>query len=202
MNAPFRRIVAAIDRCDLANAVFEQAFILAQQHHSLLILTHCTSLQISEHMGTFIDAGFGLVSPAKLQQLDEEYRDQVDEDYQWLCDYASVAQAEGVCTQVIHQVGEACVQICSLAKHSYADLIVMGRSRKLGLKQRLFGCKTDYVMRYAPCPVMVVQSESHTQYLPPQVAPSIAEQPHQADIHLTDWKPIHPTNTIRRHTWN
>jgi hypothetical protein len=48
----FNRILAAPDRDDFADAVFDHSLTLAQQYHSQLILTHCTSLKIAEHMGT------------------------------------------------------------------------------------------------------------------------------------------------------
>ncbi|WP_416666511.1 universal stress protein [Egbenema bharatensis] len=198
----FHGILAALGRDNFADAIFDRSLTLAQQYHSRLILTHCTRLKIAEHMGTFIDAGFGLVSPGKLQQLDEEHRDQVDADYQWLCDYAAIAHALGVPAKAVHQVGDVGVQICRLANHSHADLIVMGRSLKPGLKRRFFGSTPDYVMRHASCPVLVVQNEFHTQPLPPGAVKPSTEGAHQSPLHLVDWKPTHLPTTIRSHTWN
>jgi nucleotide-binding universal stress UspA family protein len=166
MKLPFKRILAAIDRSNLARDVFNRALALAQQNHSHLILSHCTSLKTIKQMGTLIDAGFGLVSSAKLRQLDREHHELVNEAYRWLCNYALEAQTQGVFAEIVHEVGEARVQICHLAQQLNADLIVIGSSGKASWKQRLCGSKTEYVARHAPCCVMVVQPEDDTQRLP------------------------------------
>jgi nucleotide-binding universal stress UspA family protein len=185
MKLSFKRILAAIDRSNSAKAVFNRALTLAQQNHSQLILTHCTSLKMMEQMGTLIDAGFGLVSSAKLRQLNNEHHAQVNEAYQWLCNYALEAQAHGVFAEVVHEVGEARVQICHLAQQLNADLIVLGSSSKASLKQRLCGSKTEYVMRHAPCCVMVVQAEDESQCLhQPRTPKKYVNESHRTESRL------------------
>lgn len=166
MKTSFKRILAAIDRSNSAKDVFNRALALAKQNHSHLILTHCTSLKTMEQMGTLIDAGFGLVSSAKLRQLSREHDEHVHEAYRWLCNYALEAQAQGVLAEIVYEVGEASVQICHLAQQLNADLILIGSSGKASLRQRLWGSKTEYVVRHAPCCLIVVQPEDETQRLP------------------------------------
>lgn len=167
MKAKFKRILVALSCQNSAREVFERSLALAQQDHSSLILTHCTRLKIWEQMGTLIDAGCGLVSRTKLQQLDQGHHQEIHQAYQWLCAYVLEAESRGVFAEMIHRIGEPTEQICHLAQDSKADLIVMGRSKKLNLKQRLLGDKMNHIVTHAPCSVMVVQSANTPDHLPP-----------------------------------
>src|SRR5258708_15121577 len=53
------------------------------------------------------------------------------------------------------------------------DLIVMGTHGLTGLKHRLFGGKTEEVVRRARCPVMVVKAPAHKAALPVAHAPGL-----------------------------
>lgn len=165
MTRQFKRILAAMDRSVLASDIFEQALALAQQNHSHLMLTHCISLKTLEQLGTFMDAGFGLASPAKLRQLQEQHLEEVNEVWQWLCAYAIQAQAQGVVAEVTCETGDAGTQICSLAQQWDADLIVIGHGGKPSLKEKLFGSTTNHVVLHAPCTVMAVQPRESAERL-------------------------------------
>jgi nucleotide-binding universal stress UspA family protein len=54
--------------------------------------------------------------------------------------------------------GHAGLQICSRAEKLGVDLIVTSTHGKTGLKQVLLGSIAEYVVRHAPCPVLVVPS--------------------------------------------
>jgi nucleotide-binding universal stress UspA family protein len=160
MNMTFRCLLAAIACPSSGNAVFAYAQSLAQQNHSRLVLAHCTSLKTLKHMGVFIDAGFGLASPAKLRQLDYEHYDAMEQVDAWLQNYAFVARSHGISTEVVHQVGDTSQWICHLAQHCQADLIVIGQSRKSRFWQKLFGSKTQQIVMNAPCSVVVAHSKN------------------------------------------
>jgi nucleotide-binding universal stress UspA family protein len=159
MNITFRCILAAIACPSSGNTVFAYALSLAQQSHSRLVLTHCTSLKTLKHMGTFIDAGFGLASPNKLRKLEYEHYDEMEQVDAWLQDYALIARSHGVHTEVIHQVGDTSEWIRHLAQHCQADLIVIGQSRKSRFRQKLLGSKTQQIVMNAPCSVVVARSK-------------------------------------------
>lgn len=165
MKAPFKRILVALDRSASANNVFELAIALAQQNCKHLMLTHCISLKTLEQLGTLVDAGFGLATCAKLQRLQDEHRNKVNEAWHWLCEYALQAQAQGVFAEVTCQVGDAGVQICSLAQQWEADLIVIGQGGKPSLKEKVFGSTTNHVRHHASCSIMIVQPENTPQCL-------------------------------------
>jgi universal stress protein A len=48
-------------------------------------------------------------------------------------------------------------EICQTAEAQAADLIVMGTRGRTGLKHFLLGSIAEKVVRYAPCPVLVVR---------------------------------------------
>jgi universal stress protein A len=62
------------------------------------------------------------------------------------------------------QVGHAGQQICERAEVCGADLIVTSAHGTTGLKHVLIGSTAEYVVRHAPCPVLVVPTRpSETQ---------------------------------------
>ena len=46
--------------------------------------------------------------------------------------------------------------LCALASEIAADSIIMGTRGRGGIKRALLGSVSDYVVRNAPCPVLVV----------------------------------------------
>jgi universal stress protein A len=61
-------------------------------------------------------------------------------------------------TQVV--LGEPFNDICSIAAQEKADVIVMGSHGRTGLGHVLLGSVAERVVRYAPCPVLVVGKKS------------------------------------------
>ncbi len=45
--------------------------------------------------------------------------------------------------------------ICDVARSLPADVIVMGTQGRSGFKRAMFGSTSDYVVRHAPCPVLI-----------------------------------------------
>lgn len=60
----------------------------------------------------------------------------------------------------VHLVeGSAGEQILEVAEKEEVDLIVMTSHGKSGLERWIFGSTAERVLRYAPCPVMVVKAQ-------------------------------------------
>jgi nucleotide-binding universal stress UspA family protein len=68
------------------------------------------------------------------------------------------AEAEGVTINSIVTEGVPAAVLCEAAKD--ADLIVIGHGHHGSLRQRLLGSVAQEVMRYSPCPVVVVPHQS------------------------------------------
>jgi nucleotide-binding universal stress UspA family protein len=60
--------------------------------------------------------------------------------------------------ELIVRQGKAHQQITSLAGEQGMDLIIMATKGYTGLEHTLLGSTTERVVRYAPCPVLVVRS--------------------------------------------
>jgi len=54
------------------------------------------------------------------------------------------------------QIGHAGDQVCGRAKNLGTDLIVTSTHGPTGLKRILIGSTAEYIMRHAPCPVLVL----------------------------------------------
>lgn len=59
-------------------------------------------------------------------------------------------------------IGEPFDKICQIAETSNSDLIVMGSHGRTGLAHVFLGSVAERVVRYAPCPVLVVRQEATT----------------------------------------
>ena len=59
------------------------------------------------------------------------------------------------------QTGAPGNEIVSFAKSLPADLIVISTQGHTGLKHALLGSVAEYVVRHAPCPVLVVREKEH-----------------------------------------
>ena len=65
---------------------------------------------------------------------------------------------DGVKVENSVENGHAGEQICRRAQELGADLIVTSTHGRTGLKHVLLGSTAEYVVRHAPCPVLVVPS--------------------------------------------
>lgn len=75
------------------------------------------------------------------------------------------------------RTGEPYVEIAKAARELCADLIIISTNGRHGLMRMVFGSTTEKVVRYAPCPVLIVR-ESEREFLP-QI-PGRSPETHQA----------------------
>lgn len=68
-------------------------------------------------------------------------------------------RAAGETTEVVTALGDAGVAICDEARTSGVDVIVMGRTERGWLSRLVDPSVSDYVVRHAPCPVVIVHSQ-------------------------------------------
>ncbi|MEB3290900.1 MAG: universal stress protein [Leptolyngbya sp.] len=152
----YQRIVAAIDRSILAERVFATALELAQSQGAHLHLAHCFTLPLP----TNLDFGDRYRASAKefLAIAQAELNTHLEHTRQWLASLESQAQEAGVEVSWDWRGGEVGPQICDIAHHDQADLIVIGRRGRGRLQESLLGSVSSYVLHHAHCSVLVVQS--------------------------------------------
>jgi universal stress protein A len=74
-----------------------------------------------------------------------------------VAEFVSKHAASGVTVETRVALGEAVWEICQIAEREHADIIVMGSHGRTGLSHVLLGSVAERVVRYAPCPVLVVR---------------------------------------------
>ncbi|MBE9182721.1 universal stress protein [Oculatella sp. LEGE 06141] len=156
----FQRIMAALDRSPLATEVYSRALQLAVKHNSELMLAHCFNSRLLAEFSPMLDTSFGLSGRNRLRQLQQDHLQdvaQIHKDFQGYCYHAF---DQGVSTRYICEMGDAAVWICQFARRWRADLVVIGHGGSSDMREVLLGSVSRYVVRYAPCPTMVVQPET------------------------------------------
>jgi len=161
----FKKILVAIDRSPLATEIFEQALDLAQKERACLMLFHCLNREDWLEAGPLLQTGVGLHSfiGENLYQFQQEhFREAVQEAQQWLESYCQEAAAQGVPAEFCYGMQSPGLRICNLARDWAADLILLGRRGRRGLKEILLGSVSNYVVHHAPCSVLVAQGATPT----------------------------------------
>jgi nucleotide-binding universal stress UspA family protein len=70
---------------------------------------------------------------------------------------ASLLDVEPVETRVIE--GSPGAALCALAEEVSADAIVLGSRGRSGIRRALLGSVSDYVVRNAPCAVVIARAD-------------------------------------------
>jgi nucleotide-binding universal stress UspA family protein len=160
----FHKILVALDYSDRSRQALGEAIALAKLAHAEIMLLHVLSTSDQAYP---IQAGYPLVdigvtsgfSQEMMQLYAQQLQQFEQENLKRLQFFVREVENQGVpvnCTQIF---GEAGSEICHTAADWQADLIVIGRRGRTGLKEVLLGSVSNYVMHHAPCNVMVVQEK-------------------------------------------
>lgn len=151
----YQRILAAIDRSDLGQKVFEQAMTMAKQDQASLMLFHCLPLESANltPYTTLYSEEIIQFSQSIQIQLERE----TSETRRWLEEYEKIAQGNGIKTEFNWKIGDPGRWIRDLAKSWEADLIIMGRRGLQSITEMFLGSVSNYVVHHVDCSVLVVQ---------------------------------------------
>ena len=83
---------------------------------------------------------------------------QLPEAVDYLERVGTEAEEEGLSVRSEAYVGEPAHRIVQAAGEESVDLIIRGSHGRTGLARTVFGSVAETVMRYSPCPVMVVKA--------------------------------------------
>jgi nucleotide-binding universal stress UspA family protein len=151
-----QKILVAIDQSDISKAVFSQALSLAQATGASLHLLHILS---TEEEGSPVT--LPMQYPAVNHQILEEYRGKwqrfESERLEQLEALSQKAIAAGVKAEISQVSGSPGRLIVELSQNWGADLIVVGRRGRSGLKELVLGSVSNYVVHRARSSVLVVQ---------------------------------------------
>jgi nucleotide-binding universal stress UspA family protein len=144
----FHKILVPTDFSECAMKGVAYAKALAGEFGSKLVLLHSVAPQYYVTNDEYARYDFSLL----MQQCENAARGQLGELVE-KTDWGGVLELE---TSL--QTGHPGDQICSRAADHRVDLIVVSTHGRTGLKHIFIGSTAEYVMRHAPCPVLVVPS--------------------------------------------
>jgi nucleotide-binding universal stress UspA family protein len=117
---------------------------------------HVTLLLVLTEMPGDDAGGFegSVFSPEEQEAL---WRDELAEAADELDRTAAALAGAGAVVDKRIEVGEVAHTICAIAESLPADVVVVGSHGRSGLKRLFLGSVSEHVVRYAPCPVLVVR---------------------------------------------
>jgi nucleotide-binding universal stress UspA family protein len=143
----FENILVPVDFSECSLKGLGYAKRLAKQFGSKLTVLNSVALQYYITNDEY--ARYDL--PVLMQQEEESSRRRMR-------DLINKTDWEGIEVKPSLQIGHAGQQICARAAGHDADLIVTSTHGTTGFKHILVGSTAEYVVRHAPCPVLVVPS--------------------------------------------
>ena len=147
----FRKILIPIDFSECSIKGLNYAKALARRFHAKLLLHHSIALQYYFANDEYKRHDF----PGLVRWAEKTAREQMRELVQR-------TQWDQVKVETAVDMGHAGQHICDRAKDSDIDLIVTSTHGRTGFKHILLGSTAEYVVRHAPCSVLVVPSHERT----------------------------------------
>jgi nucleotide-binding universal stress UspA family protein len=144
-RALFRRILAPLDfsPCSMQGAAVAKA--LAKEFGSQLFLLHAIDLHYYSANSKYLLYDY----PPLLAAAERAARQRMKE-------LVAALAREGIAVDSTLENGHVGEQICGRARGLRVELIVTSTHGRMGLKHALLGSTAEYVVRHAPCPVLVV----------------------------------------------
>jgi nucleotide-binding universal stress UspA family protein len=143
-------VVVAVDGSDLSVDAARAGLALLAPDTPVLVVTVVEETDPTLVTGSGM-AG-GVMSPEELREIDDARAAEARADV----DAAGKAlQRPGAEALLVH--GAPGPAICALAAERDASAIVMGSRGRGGFKRALLGSVSDYVVRNAPCPVIITR---------------------------------------------
>lgn len=152
----FKKILVPLDSSDLAEYALSPAIQLAERFESELVLLH-----VLEHHTVFIPEGPDLMGHnINVPQTAYSQEEIAAREYLvGLNHKIGAAQPSFNCYTRLED-GDPASRILDTAVEEKADLIVMSTHGYSGVTRWVLGSVAEKVMRYAPCPVLVIRSQT------------------------------------------
>ncbi len=158
----FDRVLVAIDVSESAQAIFEEALVLAKAHQSELMLVH---VLIPTDIFCPPIAFFGSLSSV-LDDYFEQWQQREAESLEKLQMLKKMGQLEGLSTEITQSIGDPGTRICELAKSWPADAILIGQRGPNSVNKILLGSVSNYVLHHASCNVLTISTLNLQPSLP------------------------------------
>jgi len=141
-------VIVATDGSDVAEEAASACLALLDHSERVMVVTVVEGTDPS-----ITQDGSGHAGPSMQESEFATMRDRLLAEGQNIVDRTVAALHRDAETRVIE--GSAGIALCELAREVSADAIVMGTRGRGPLRRAFLGSISDYVLRNAPCPVMV-----------------------------------------------
>ncbi|MGC9503244.1 universal stress protein [Baaleninema sp.] len=162
----FHKILAAIDLHEHSDRVFDRGLHLAKNDGAAFMLLNTVEMPLEDDLMPLSGSGLG-ADLALTEEFQQTYHKNLQKEIErarsQLRDYVDRGEDVGVAVEFDCQVGDPGRRICQVAKMWDADLVLVGRRGRRGLRELLLGSVSNYVLHRAPCSVMVVQGDEHQE---------------------------------------
>jgi universal stress protein A len=144
--SPFalRRVLVPVDFSECAQKALDYAVPFAKQFGAELVLLHVVPANYPIGEFGMIDVAF----------MEKELRATAEKQ---LAALVAKRIPKGVASKSQVRVGRPVSEIVQVARQEQADLILLSTHGHTGFKHVLLGSVAENVVRYAPCPVLVVR---------------------------------------------
>jgi len=141
-----KRILVPIDFSACARKALQYALAFAKQYGSEIVLLNV--VQVNIPVGEYSSVDFSVLEAEMCRNSQEQLKE-----------WAKSEVLGQVPVNILLRTGPPAATIAEAADHLTADLIVISTHGRTGLKHVLLGSVAENVVRYAPCPVLVVRAE-------------------------------------------
>lgn len=145
-NIDLNRILVPIDFSEHAKKALQYAIPFAEQFKSSIDLLYVVEPTIYPADFSFGQVGF--------PSVEDELRERGAEELKALIQKEIGTRVEARCAV---RTGKAFNEIDQYARDELIDLIIIATHGHSGMEHVLFGSTAEKVVRYAPCPVLVVR---------------------------------------------
>lgn len=152
LTQTYKNILVGIDGSDQGNLAYEQAVEVARRNNGRVVVAHVIENQVYTMMG------YSSLNDSLLDQETENAKELLAD-----CEaYAKSVDFTQVETVVAY--GSAKDVMCKdLAEQYEIDLIMVGQSGLNAVERFVMGSVSSYIIRHAPCDVLIVHPESQTK---------------------------------------
>jgi nucleotide-binding universal stress UspA family protein len=164
----FNQLIVALDYSEFARPVLDEAISLAGAMGAQLMLLHVLSPEDSPgyQLSLYAEGYYPPLNDSDLYY--QEWSAFKNRSLQHLEADTDTAKAAGVSAEFTQLYGSPGSSICEFARHWNADLILMGRHGRTGIREFLLGSVSNYVLHHGHCAVLVLN--------PPAQSPTVSVQ--------------------------
>ncbi|ALS36901.1 MULTISPECIES: universal stress protein [Enterococcus] len=148
LTQTYKNILVGVDGSDQANLAYEQAIEVAKRNNGRVIVAHIIENKAYAMMG------YSSLNDSLLDQETENAKELLDDckEYAKSVDFTQV--------ETVVTYGSAKDVMCQdLPKKYEVDLIMVGQSGLNAVERLMIGSVSSYIIRHAPCDVLIVHPE-------------------------------------------